>query len=102
MLHYAATGGLLETVHWLVGAAGADVLCTTQVCGRNMRPSEVAEGMGHAAVAAYLWDKETEAEAALEAAARRARSEKRRQKRRAQTAAAGGGAGWGWGGRERG
>ena len=82
MLHFAAWYGRLETVQWLVGA-GADVLCTVQgVAEGSQRPSKLADKMGHAAVTAYLWEKEAEAEAALEAVARRARNEKRRQKQK--------------------
>ena len=54
------------------------MLCTVQGLGEDgKRPSEMAEMLGQAAVAAYLREKEAEAE---EAAARRARNEKRRQK----------------------
>ena len=82
MLHCAATTGRLETVQWLVWA-GADVLCgAIGFADEPLRPSQLAEASGHAPVAAYLREKEAEAEAALEAVARRARNEKRRQKQK--------------------
>jgi ankyrin repeat protein len=102
-LHFAAEGGHMHLVKWLIGK-GANVLQLGGGWDGGPRlASDVADKKGHPAVAAYLREQEEIAEAAAEAeqeaAARRVRNDKRRQKQKKakarKRAAAGGGGGGG-------